>query len=197
MRARSFALALATLPVAGCVYYNAMWSAERLARDARRLEARPEAQAKLAGARSGEGGIHSGPPSAKRWADDALVLQERSGRSGSCAAAPALARALTVVSEEGYENVRRSPEPNACWSSASRRTRAGCSFRCWVHKMVAAGHARPTWQDGRRWRTGTPSRRWRYSRGPRCRGGARAHSGASRGGPGRGGGGAGGQRGAP
>jgi hypothetical protein len=105
MRARSFALALATLPVAGCVYYNAMWSAERLARDARRLEAQgQEAQAKLSWGRAAvkaESILARHPRSG--WADDALVLQgEGMARSGSCAAAAGpLARALTVVSEEG------------------------------------------------------------------------------------------------
>jgi hypothetical protein len=104
-RARSLALALVTLPVAGCVYYNAMWSAERLARDARRFAAQgQEAQAKLSWGRAAakaESVLARHPRSG--WADDALVLQgEGLARSGSCtAAARPLARALTVVSEEG------------------------------------------------------------------------------------------------
>lgn len=103
-RARSLALVLVTLPVAGCVYYNAMWGAERLARDARRFEARgQEAQAKLSWGRAAvkaESVLARHPRSG--WADDALVLQgEGLARSGSCtAAAGPLARALTVVSEE-------------------------------------------------------------------------------------------------
>jgi len=103
-RARSLVLALVTLPVTGCVYYNAMWSAERLARDARRFEAQgQEAQAKLSWGRAAvkaESVLVRHPRSG--WADDALVLQgEGLARSGSCtAAAGPLARALTVVSEE-------------------------------------------------------------------------------------------------
>jgi hypothetical protein len=97
-------MALVTLPVVGCVYYNAMWSAERLARDARRLEAQgQEAQAKLSWGRAAvkaESVLARHPRSG--WADDALVLQgEGLARSGSCTAAVGpLARALTVVSEE-------------------------------------------------------------------------------------------------
>lgn len=104
MRARPLALVLVTLAVAGCVYYNAMWSAERLARDARRFEARgQEAQAKLSWGRAAvkaESVLARHPRSG--WADDALVLQgEGLARSGSCTtAAGPLARALTVVSEE-------------------------------------------------------------------------------------------------
>ncbi len=103
-RARSLALALLALPGAGCVYYNAMWGAERLARDARRFEARGQvAQAKLSWGRAAvkaESVLARHPRSG--WADDALVLQgEGLARSGSCtAAAGPLARALTVVSEE-------------------------------------------------------------------------------------------------
>ncbi len=103
-RVRSLVLALVTLPLAGCVYYNAMWSAERLARDARRFEAQgQEAQAKLSWGRAAvkaESVLVRHPRSG--WADDALVLQgEGLARSGSCsAAAGPLARALTVVSEE-------------------------------------------------------------------------------------------------
>lgn len=104
MRARWLALAVVMLPAAGCVYYNAMWGAERLARDARRFEARgQESQAKLSWGRAAvkaESVLARHPRSS--WADDALVLQgEGLARSGSCtAAAGPLARALTVVSEE-------------------------------------------------------------------------------------------------
>jgi hypothetical protein len=81
----------------GCVYYNAMWSAERLARDARRFEARgQEADARLAWARAAEKAesvaVHH-PRS--RWADEARVLQgEGRAGSGDCARAlPGLAKA--------------------------------------------------------------------------------------------------------
>lgn len=103
-RGRSLALALVTVSAVGCVYYNAMWSAERLARDARRFEAQGQvAQAKLTWGRAAvkaESVLVRHPRSG--WADDALVLQgEGLARSGACtAAAGPLARALTVVSEE-------------------------------------------------------------------------------------------------
>jgi hypothetical protein len=92
--ARTFLLAAAST---GCVYYNAMWSAERLARDARRFEARgQEAEARLAWARAGEKAesvaVHH-PRS--RWADEARVLQgEGQAGSGDCGrAVPVLAKA--------------------------------------------------------------------------------------------------------
>jgi hypothetical protein len=97
-RAAALSLLLAT---AGCVYYNGMWSAKRLARDARRLEANgQEAEAKLAWARAAakaESVVVHHPRS--HWADEALVLQgEGEAGSGDCiGAAPHLARAITTV----------------------------------------------------------------------------------------------------
>jgi hypothetical protein len=91
------------LSLTGCVYYNGMWSAERLARDARRLEARgANAEARLNWGRAAtkaESVLVHHP--ASRWADDALVLQgEGLARSGACAAAARpLARALREVDD--------------------------------------------------------------------------------------------------
>ncbi|HEY3280549.1 MAG TPA: hypothetical protein VGJ83_08540 [Gemmatimonadales bacterium] len=89
--------------VAGCTYYNAMWSAERFAKDARRLEAdgrEPEARAQWARAAvKAESALARHPGS--RWADDALVLRgEGMARAGMCvlAAAP-IAKALATVSD--------------------------------------------------------------------------------------------------
>jgi hypothetical protein len=87
--------------VAGCTYYNAMWSAERFAKDARRLEAHgrePEARAQWARAAvKAESALARHPRS--RWADDALVLRgEGLARSGTCALAAApIAAALATV----------------------------------------------------------------------------------------------------
>lgn len=98
---RSAGLLLVALT--GCAYYNGMWSAERLARDARRLEARGmTAEARLSwgqAAIKAESVLVRHPTS--RWADDALVLQgEGLARSGVCSeAAPALDRALSEVTD--------------------------------------------------------------------------------------------------
>jgi hypothetical protein len=82
----------------GCAYYNGMWSAQRLARDAQRMEARgQEAEARLTWGRAAVKAesvlVHHGR---SRWADAALVLQgEGLARSGNCAAAALpLTRAL-------------------------------------------------------------------------------------------------------
>ncbi|HJQ67269.1 MAG TPA: hypothetical protein VJ816_12870 [Gemmatimonadales bacterium] len=100
---------LAPLPVSlallsGCAYYNGMWSAQRLARDAQRLETRgQEAEARTVWGRAAikaESVLVRHANS--RWADDALVLQgEALARSGSCAAAARpLTRALQNVSDD-------------------------------------------------------------------------------------------------
>jgi hypothetical protein len=101
-RAAALALVLAT---AGCVYYNGMWSAKRLARDARRFERNgQDAEAKLAWARAAEKAesvVVRHPRS--RWADEALVL-EGEGRAGSgdcTGAAPILADAMTRIPDVG------------------------------------------------------------------------------------------------
>lgn len=103
-RPASLVIALVVLPLAGCAYYNGMWSAERLAREARRQEAKGlDGEAKLSWARAAvraESVIVRHPRS--RWADDALVLQgEGLARSGACeAAAGPLRRALAVVGDD-------------------------------------------------------------------------------------------------
>jgi len=100
--ARVLPLGLA-LAVSGCAYYNAMWSAERFAKEARRLEARgqePEARTQWARAAvKAESVLVHHPRS--RWADDAAVLRaEGLARAGTCAAAAApIAKALATVSE--------------------------------------------------------------------------------------------------
>lgn len=103
-RGRLLLVAVVVVPLSGCAYYNAMWSAERLARDARRQEATGLAgEARLSWGRAAakaESVLTRHPES--RWADDALVLQgEGLARSGACgeAAAP-LRRALHDVVEE-------------------------------------------------------------------------------------------------
>ncbi len=101
---RAATLVLACCGAAACAYYNGMWSAEHLAKEARQLER----QDRLAEARTywaqaavkAESVVARHPKS--RWASDALVLQgEALARSGACpqAAAP-LARAVTTVRDE-------------------------------------------------------------------------------------------------
>jgi predicted negative regulator of RcsB-dependent stress response len=94
----------AVLTLAGCAYYNGLWSANRLASDARKYEDRGMvAEARLnwgrAAAKAETVLVHH-PHS--RWADDALVLQgEGLARSGTCDAALApLNRAITTVTDD-------------------------------------------------------------------------------------------------
>ena len=93
------------LTVSGCAYYNAMWTAERFAKDARRLEAsgrEPEARTQWARAAVKAESVLARHPRS-RWADDALVLWgEGLARAGTCrvAAAP-IAKALATVSDAG------------------------------------------------------------------------------------------------
>ncbi len=108
IRRRCLALAAFALPLSGCAYYNAMWSAQRLARDARRLEARgQDAEARTTWGRAAiKAESVLARHASSRWADDALVLQgEALARSGSCAAAARpLSRALQQVAEDAlYE----------------------------------------------------------------------------------------------
>lgn len=90
--------------MAGCAYYNGMWGAERLARDAQRLEARgQEAEARLAWGRAAskaESVVVRHPRS--RWTSNALVLQaEGLVRSGNCAtAARPLVQAWRTVADD-------------------------------------------------------------------------------------------------
>ncbi len=94
-----------TLALAGCAYYNGLWTANRLASDARKLEAQGMAdEARLNWSRSAakaETVLVHHPRS--RWADEALVLQgEGLARSGSCEAAmPPLNRAVATVTDDG------------------------------------------------------------------------------------------------
>lgn len=99
------AAALAAVVLAGCAYYNGLWTANRLASDARKLEERGMiAEARLSWGRAAakaETVLVRHPRS--RWADDALVLQgEGLARSGTCdlALAP-LNRAIAIVTDDG------------------------------------------------------------------------------------------------
>src|SRR4051812_1694856 len=78
--------------LSGCVYYNAMWTAERSAKEARRLESRgQDGEARTQWARAAEKAesIATRHPRS-RWADDALTLQvEGLAHAGACARAAA------------------------------------------------------------------------------------------------------------
>ena len=101
MTRAALAAALLLPAAASCVYYNGMWSAQRLAREGAKREARGETvEARQAWARAAvkaESVLAHHPRSG--WADDALVLQgEGRARSGACAEAVApLDRALATV----------------------------------------------------------------------------------------------------
>ena len=100
---RATRLVALALTLSGCAYYNAMWSAERFAKEARRLEARgrePEARAQWALAAMKAESVMTHHPHS-RWADDALVLRgEGLARAGRCdAAAAPIAEALAKVSD--------------------------------------------------------------------------------------------------
>jgi hypothetical protein len=73
--------------LSGCVYYNAMWSAERHAKDARAFEQRGQlSDARSAWAQAAEkaGNVALRHPRS-HWADDALALEaEGLARSGAC-----------------------------------------------------------------------------------------------------------------
>lgn len=95
---------LLALALAGCAYYNGLWSANQLASDARKYEARGMvAEARLnwgrAAAKAETVLVHY-PHS--RWAEDALVLQgEGLAKSGTCDAAIApLNRAIATVTDD-------------------------------------------------------------------------------------------------
>jgi tetratricopeptide (TPR) repeat protein len=88
----------AALTAGGCAYYNAMWSAEHQASDARRLEQSgqvSEARAAWTQAANKARTVVQRHPHS-RWAGDALVLEaEALARSGACEdAAEPIARAL-------------------------------------------------------------------------------------------------------
>jgi hypothetical protein len=112
MTRRLRGLALLSLWALGaCVYYNAMWSAERFATQARRAEAAGrEGEARgwwLRAAVKAESVAVRHPES--RWADDAVVLRaEALVRAGGCSqAGPVLARARTLAATAGLgERVR-------------------------------------------------------------------------------------------
>jgi len=132
--------------IAGCAYYNAMWSAERYAKDARRLEARgqvAEARSQWAAAATKAEAVMLRHPKS-RWADDAMVLQvEGLARSGACQeAGDLITRARTtakdatlreraeIVGAECALEARRTPEADAALAlplgskDAGRRSRA-------------------------------------------------------------------------
>src|SRR5256886_15764762 len=92
---------LVVMGAAGCVYYNGMWSAEQLAKQARRADQRGSTfDARSLWARAAvraESVVAQHPRS--RWAESALVLQgEGLARSGACdrAAVPLGAAARAV-----------------------------------------------------------------------------------------------------
>ncbi len=133
--------ALLSVSIAGCSYYNGMWSAQRLARDARRMEARGQmAEARSSWSRAAvkaESMLVHHPHS--RWVDEALVLQaEGLARSGSCAAAARpLTRALQVANDALRERAAL-----AAAECAMRAGEAGAAERLLVPLLESADRPR-------------------------------------------------------
>ncbi|MBI1967376.1 MAG: hypothetical protein HYS40_05255 [Gemmatimonadetes bacterium] len=122
------ALAVLSAATSRCAYYNAMWSAERFAKQARRSEARgEESQARgfwLQAAVKAESVLTRHPRS--RWADDALVLRlEALVRGGDCnLAIPYLAQARRVSLAEDLR-ARADLAAAQCALEAGRPGEAG------------------------------------------------------------------------
>lgn len=125
------AVLLAILASGGCAYYNAMWSAERYAKDARRAERRGQ----LAEARSqwAQAAVKAERVAIKhprsRWADDALTLQaEGLARSGACDEAGDV---IKRVRENVYDRVlleRVALVDAECALSANKPVEAGAAL---------------------------------------------------------------------
>jgi hypothetical protein len=124
------AVSLVTV-VSACAYYNAMWSAERFAREARRLEARgrePEARSEWARAAQKAESVMARHPRS-RWADDALVLSaEGRARAGMCdvAAAP-IAQALRTVGDAALRERAASAAAHCALLAAGRTAAAAAA----------------------------------------------------------------------
>ena len=149
-------------PLAACAYYNAMWSAERFAHQARRAEAAgQQGEARglwLRAAVKAESVATRHPRS--RWADDALVLRaEALVRAGSCSQAePALARVRTLDTP-GDLGERVSLAAAECDLSAERHEAAIARLEPLLESANAARRARATYLAGRAaWGTGDGAR---------------------------------------
>jgi predicted negative regulator of RcsB-dependent stress response len=147
------AAALAVLGVlSGCVYYNAMWSAERFARQARRAESSGQiAEARGLWSRAAgkaETVVVRHPRS--RWTDDAMVLAaEALVRSGSCQrAAAALARADSLLLETELRE-RVDLAVAECAIAAGRAERASALLTPIVESRDAGRRGRAAYLAGR------------------------------------------------
>jgi hypothetical protein len=159
---RALCVALVLGPLGGCVYYNAMWSAERFAHQARRAEAAgQEGEARglwLRAAIKAESVVTRHPQS--RWADDAMVLRaEALVRAGSCTQAePVLARvrALDTPGDLG-ERVRLAAAE--CDVAAGRHAAAIALLEPLLASGDASRRARAAYLAGRAaWATGDGAR---------------------------------------
>ena len=113
--------------LAGCAYYNAMWSAEQYAKGARKLEAlgrESEARSQWAqAAAKAEAVVVKHPRS--RWADDALVLQaEGLARSGSCDEAESVIVQARAMAKDVALRERLDLADAQCALSAGRPVQA-------------------------------------------------------------------------
>ncbi|HEX4574745.1 MAG TPA: hypothetical protein VH158_06395 [Gemmatimonadales bacterium] len=149
---RATALVLAGACVAGCGYYNGMWSAEHLAGEARKLERQDRAgEARTYWAQAAvkaESVLVRHPTS--RWADAALVLHgEALARSGACAPAAApLARAIATVRDPALLERARLARAE-CALDANDPATAGRALAGVTESSDAARRSRAAFDAGR------------------------------------------------
>src|SRR5262245_51179796 len=113
--------------LAGCAYYNAMWSAEQYAKGARKLEAQGrESEARsqwVQAVAKAEAVVIKHPRS--RWVDDALVLQaEGLARSGACADAESVIAQARAMAKDGALRERLDLADAECALSDGRPVQA-------------------------------------------------------------------------
>ncbi len=155
--------AVALLPLAGCVYYNAMWSAERFARQARRAETHgQESEARslwLRAATKAESVATRHPDS--RWADDAVVLRaEALVRAGGCSQADVALARVRGVTEPVDLSERARLAAAECEVQATRYGAALTNLEPLLESDDAARRSRASYLAGRA--------AWGQGNGPRA-----------------------------
>ena len=151
-RPRAAALGLAVAGAVSCAYYNGMWSADHLAKEARRLEAsgrNVDARSYWSRAAVKAESMVVGHPNS-RWAEDALVLQgEALARSGACARAQGtLALALRSV-RDGALRERAALAAGECALEQNDPVGADGALATVVQSRDGRRRSRGAWLAGR------------------------------------------------
>ncbi|HEX4601458.1 MAG TPA: hypothetical protein VH116_08705 [Gemmatimonadales bacterium] len=149
---RATALALAGACLAGCGYYNGMWSAEHLAGEAQKAERQDrttEARTYWAQAAQKAESVMVHHPTS-RWADAALVLDgEALARSGACAPAAApLERAIATVRDAALRE-RALLARAECALDANDPATAGHALAAVTQSADATRRSRAAFDAGR------------------------------------------------